>query len=760
MNMSISVNMEIEYHFSFSRMNVFFKALLLALFLSVGPKASSMELLLEQDTIPSDEEPKRGDRGVLLNAKDATEPRQVEIGLPMLYTVVAVNGLPAVHYFFPNTTSNHWRNEMLMSKAGLLDISDVAIKQGEVGYGVDSYMETGGSGFRGKLKYGGNSYGLQNFDLNLSGAISKDWFYTFSAYQNFDPGSFDLKFTNFIDRAQFYTAGLTHPFNQGKSNFSMYYKYTNVHPLTAASNSAPFIYNGDGSVSELPNFKMGRDSYLPIDGMITYRDLRTGELKSDGLYDLVESTTHTAYAFLNHSLDNNMELSLKGSFSYSNNGGTDQLTLGIIENGTAEYLNNGGIYKGNIQRRQSQLHFSNVVDAMFAVELRKKTLSHDWTIGFNDFYTHVDYARSTSQYYHEVAPNPKRLIYEGEEYSNLNGNAEYDYGMENKLAVYFVDKWQPSKMFRIKYGVRAEYFHLNVDYIKDIRYNDMYIGDVYTDHDGNKRTVKVTNHVNNGLNYAFSIVPTLNILSNFGVTSELNHVLQYRHLEAYSGMTLPYYDHRPYTLGRIGLFFNHPVIDVVSAFTYANRANDYKKLTVVSEDPSEDPILVGAKNGIQTMGWVTDAKISLFEGFQLHFMFTLQSPQYKKYEFDAFNKHYDFKGKIVPEQSKILLEIDPCYTIQKFNVWASFRYFSKQYANVGNSVYFDGRWETFAGMNYKLNKYFTLNVNVVNFLNQYGARGAISGSELITEGSKYVGTLMAGNYIRPFTLEFGGQINF
>ncbi|MCD8183487.1 MAG: hypothetical protein LUE99_10785 [Bacteroides sp.] len=63
-------------------------------------------------------------------------------------------------------------------------------------------------------------------------------------------------------------------------------------------------------------------------------------------------------------------------------------------------------------------------------------------------------------------------------------------------------------------------------------------------------------------------------------------------------------------------------------------------------------------------------------------------------------------------------------------------------------------------MNYKVNKFLTLNANTVNFLNQKGAKGSISGSELITDGSRYAGTLMAGGYIRPFTVEFGAKINF
>ena len=135
-------------------------------------------------------------------------------------------------------------------------------------------------------------------------------------------------------------------------------------------------------------------------------------------------------------------------------------------------------------------------------------------------------------------------------------------------------------------------------------------------------------------------------------------------------------------------------------------------------------------------------------------------PKYTGYKFEAFNKTYDFSGKTVTKQSKLIVELDPNYTYDRFNIWASFRYYGKQYANVGNSVYFNGRWETFAGASYKASKMLTFNVNVVNFLNQRGAQGTIPGSELITDGSQYAGTIMAGNYIRPFTVEFGAKLNF
>lgn len=729
---------------------------------SIFPTLSANADTLNKSVIALEDTTKTAsnDHGVMLNAKDATEPRQVEIGLPMSYTAVSVDGLPAVYYYWPNTTSNHWRGEQLLARQGLQNIATTAIKFGEIGYGVDSYMERGGEKFKGKLKYQTNTFGAQNFDLNLSGKLAKKTYFTLSTYQNFDPGSMNLKFTNYIDRAQFYTAGLTHLFNDDRGRFSVFYKYNETHPLTALANYAPFTYDGDGKVSELKNFRMGRDSYLPVDGMMQYRNVKTGELVTDNLYDIIKTRTHEATALLDYDLGNNLSLAVKGKFSHSKGHSGDQLTMGFYEDANATYADNGDAFHGTIQRRLSQINAFCVKDAMLVAELQKKTASHDWAFGINELYSNIDYARSTTQYYHEVAPNPRKLIYNGVEYANLNGSSEYDKGFENKLAAYVNDTWRVSRNFRMGYGARVELFNLGVDYISDKRFGDFHIGANYTDAEGNKKTVGVSHHTNTGLNYAVSVSPTYNITHNFGLTGEINFLRQYRHLEAYSGTSLPYYNNRPFILGRAGIFFNSSFVNLVSAFTYARRTNDYSRLTVMSENPNEDPVMVGASSGIETMGWTTDAMFTPFKGFTFHAMVTLQSPKYTGYKFEAFNKTYDFSGKTVTKQSKLIVELDPNYTYDRFNIWASFRYYGKQYANVGNSVYFNGRWETFAGASYKASKMLTFNVNVVNFLNQRGAQGTIPGSELITDGSQYAGTIMAGNYIRPFTVEFGAKLNF
>ncbi|MDR1601920.1 MAG: hypothetical protein LBS42_05780 [Tannerella sp.] len=56
----------------------------------------------------------------------------------------------------------------------------------------------------------------------------------------------------------------------------------------------------------------------------------------------------------------------------------------------------------------------------------------------------------------------------------------------------------------------------------------------------------------------------------------------------------------------------------------------------------------------------------------------------------------------------------------------------------------------------------SLGATVINFFNQTGATGTITGSELITkdEAGKFRQIYMAGKYIRPFTVEFSTSIKF
>ena len=130
---------------------------------------------------------------------------------------------------------------------------------------------------------------------------------------------------------------------------------------------------------------------------------------------------------------------------------------------------------------------------------------------------------------------------------------------------------------------------------------------------------------------------------------------------------------------------------------------------------------------------------------------------------DGTQMSVNANNMIVKEIPQVLVELDPSYNItDDLRLWLSFRYFGKTYANLQEALYFNGRWETFGGVNWKVNKHLDLGVTVVNFLNQKGVKGTISGSELITkeEAGQYAGYYMSGSYLRPFTVEFNASIKF
>lgn len=712
---------------------------------------------------------KGSDRGIMLNAKSTTEPRQVEIGLPMNYTAVMFNGLPSVFYYWPNTTSNHWRSEQLLARQGMLDMPHVAIIEGEIGYGVDSWAELGGDKFKGKMKYSVNTFGSQNVDLNLSGPLGKGWSFTASAYNNFDPGCFNLKFAQFVDRSQFYTAGLTKRWNDG-SSLTFMYKYNDVHNLTSLAKYAPFRWNSDGSVSKVNGFRIGRDSYLPVDGMMEYIDMESGERKQTNLFDGIHVKTHEGSVYFSKPLQNDWTLNLRGRMTNSSGWTGDQVATSVLntEDGvTAKYADTGDTYTGLIQGRTSQLNHICVTDGFFNALLVGKKADHSWTVGVDELFTNVRYARSTTAYYHEVAANPRKLLINGatSPYSNFNNGSEYDKGFENKLAAYVFDKWEPTHSFRLSYGARFEWSSVDVDDIANPRATwtgadgtQHYFQIGGTDKDG--KTITQVNHKQNGLNFAFAVAPKWNITDNFGLTAEGNFLRQFRHLEAYSGRTAPMFKSRDSFVGQAGVFYNSSWVNLVSALTYATRNNNVNNLYVTNPDNPTQTEMVANSFTIKTLGWTTDAMLNLFKGFQLHARVTLQAPKYSGYSFSTSWKEYNFKSMTVTKISKFLMELDPRYSVGPFAIWANFRYYGKQYVNVGNSVFFKGRWETFGGMSYNCNKNLTLSANVTNFLGQSGAQGTIPSADTREDATGLDGTVLAGEYILPFQVSFSANIKF
>ncbi|MCR5004027.1 MAG: hypothetical protein K5984_06630, partial [Bacteroidales bacterium] len=184
-----------------------------------------------------------------------------------------------------------------------------------------------------------------------------------------------------------------------------------------------------------------------------------------------------------------------------------------------------------------------------------------------------------------------------------------------------------------------------------------------------------------------------------------------------------------------------------------------KQISGVSETLSYTGIY-----GIDTFGWTSEAS-ARWNGFGLHVLLTLQNPEYSDFrqEFTFSNgssETIDYSGNFVTGMSRVLLELDPSFHFKKWNISASARYFSKQYANRLNNTWFDGHWETFASIGCQVRDDLGVKLDVVNFLNQTGISGSLDAADAITDTSLLKNMYIAGTYIRPLTFNIAVTYKF
>ena len=755
----------------------------------VAMSAASQVYALPSDD--SENKEKKEERNVMLNASDANKPREIQIGLPSEDVTVYENGLPAVYSSSVHKLSAHWRSDASLKGTDLMTPSESAIATGNIAYAVSSFSELGQKEFKGKLNYKANHFGMQNVDLNLSGGIGDNWLYTASMYQNFDPGSFKLRFTDYADRTQLYHFGITRILNDGKGRISLLYKYSNSKNPGNFANAAPFIYSGDGSIKKIDGFDPGMDSYVQRQGSFQYLNTKSGKMETWNMSDGSENHANEIALISQYQFDNGWLWKFNAKYmnapraNFVDYGGS---TISQVSEADGYQLSDGSAYSGYIEGRRTWLHVGKVSNALLTTEISKQLNNHKLMIGLNEWYYHLNYYSSSFQWAGTVEAYPRTLsqMYvnpldptqtarRSETFGYNELSPEYTKGSENKLALYFTDEWKVSPKFKVFYGGRLEYYRMSAEQISTPRFSGFHLGNyntyaiaagsvVATEH-----SIEAKNVTKDKLNYAATLQLTYNLTRQFGLTADATIATRFPRISEYAGTgpTEEQYKRVTIPLIRGGIFYKNDWIDLSSMVTYISKSNNIDQQNLTKPGTTEGKTVLLIYN-IQTLGWTTSAEINPFKNFHMHALFTYQKPVYKNYNAsvtfsDGQSMGVNANNMIVKEIPQVLIELDPKYDITKnLNAWLSFRYFGKTYANLQEALYFNGHWETFGGINWNVNKKLSLGVSVINIFNEKGAKGTISGSELITkqEAGKYEGKYMSGSYLRPFTVEFSAGIKF
>ena len=712
-------------------------------------------------------------RNVLMNAASVSQPRQISLGLPISgHAYIYEDGLPVSYYNYQVYPYKSWHSGVGHESVQTTGPQDMALKYGVITYSVDSYSKLAGDKFEGKVNYTFNHFGRHAIDANVSTPVGKGWGLSISTYHNMDPGSNHLDMTTLQESIHFYKAAVSKTWNEGRGKAGLIYQFSHNKEIT--ENYGPFIFVGDGSVEEYDGFKLGIDQYRPANRMVKYLDVATGKMTEQNIDDANINKVHNVNFLLNYRWDNGLRLAVHSKFKHGHSFRANPNMMGVSdvtpENGYT--YEDGTPYTGKVQTRR-MLHFDGFEHSwMTNAELtgKSKDHRHSWRAEVDYWLNAGGTETSMYLYGHEAKKDPKLLLLNGHEGYSYNSYAEYYDGHEHKLFGLVSDEWNVSNRLWLYGGVRLEYLNVrgwaaNEPWRGNTRHPWFSLAD---------EDIKKNHFNNNHFNYAFIASARYALLPGFGLQAEFSSATIHSQLFHYGTYNYPTQESMPTNYFRGGIYWKNKWIDLTSQMTYISMKNSQERPNfshVLTKDVGDmragmsESFTTPFFYDMATLGWLTDAMITPIDGLSIHVMFTIRDPRYKNFKItptfsDGVTEEYDFTDKTITALSKTELEIEPSYRFGNWRVWLSARYFSKQYINKTNSLYFNGRWETFGGVDFKLNRYLSFSASVVNILNQKGASGSIPAADLITDPSRYRNYVMSGTFIRPFTFEFTTKVSF
>ncbi len=751
----------------------------------------SIEVVIPQTgTGKSSKEEKN--RNVMLNAENATGPRNVNIGLPFKGDlIISENDVPVVYYFFPTNPLYTWRKDNSLSRMGMLSFEEGALLYGKVGNPVQSFTRDASRKHQGYASIGVTSNGSSKYDATFTGPLDeKGLGYMIGAFKNFDRGNgINYQFTPWNDNTTMIKMALQKKYDRGQ--VKLLYKFAESQLIM--SNYVPLKYKGDGEFEELDNFDLGKDSYIPGSGLIPYKDaygnVGIADLASD---KFSKSLSHNLYIVGSHKFKNNWNLDYTTMYQKIKSPMSVIFPISTLINTDA----NGGI---GSQTAMNQLIPQSDCD-MFSTraEFNKQMDKHRLRIGVQHQYYHRMYETYAGQYTMSVEANPKIYTvdratgaityFDGKNnpeafISSSNGNLYDD--KWNKTALYVSDDFSIGNRIDLGLGVRIE--HQNYEEVHN-QYNS----------NENINGPLMNAEMNNKFNKVGVGNVVIKATKNFGFLADgcynSNWEMYWDYDRGPNGTPIAV-DGNPYPRTNIQRE-NESVVTKWGAGVYYNLGS---KLSVVSKvtgikktntrstenglyNPVNHPLAIAVRDDfgpefydIETIGWTTDIMAEPIKNFNIHFLVTFQDPKYKKYslhyKFDdrvvygmtvpGSEGSYDYSDNQVVGLSKVLLEIDPSYKFykNKMKAWFSLRYFGKQYGTATNAISYKPWWENFGGLEYSLSRNVKVNFTVINFLDQRGIKGDLVNSMQMTE-EPAAGTAVVASAIRPRQFELSVDFKF
>lgn len=713
----------------------------------------------------SQEETKAGksDRNVMLNAESASVPREINIGLPESGDGAAllVDGIK--HAYGLPKSQFHWSGGNAYYPIKALSVIETLIFTGEIGVAVNSDTRIGADSFSGLATVATSSNALMRFDGFASGPLSKSrgLYYSAGLYLNFDPTNVPAPGRKFVDDKQIGQASLLW-LGEASRLFASYRFSRCADNYGSGYSFAPFVFDGKGGISRFEGFRIGKDCYMPADDSVSWLDLADGTMKSGKLSRIDRRYLHDFTIKYDILTDADWELNASAHMCAMTRGNSAGFALASISRSASGYtLPEGEAYVGPVQTRTVTVAKASNYDYELLFEAKKSMECHRIHTGINLVISKQYEAGSTFSMAHSVAPDPQRLYYGGESTWDFNRSATYMDAVRRNLALYAMDTWQVNRDLRLRTGLRLRGV-LNNTICAPIDlsngWNDRSSG-MFSLADASAHLVD--NRLI-GLDYALTEDMSWRLVDRLFAVAEGFYSITNKSTTYFKGANAPSVKPIGNAYCRGGLSYDNSWMDVTALVSFITSWNNAKVMTV-SDHATGETIPWTAQYGIRTLGFILDGNVH-FGGFKLHLMGTWQDPRYKDYR-NEFNfgsgvKVLDYSGKLVTGISQFMAEIDPSFSWDRYRIWSSIRYYSRQYASRNNLAWFDGHFETFAGCEARIDAHNRVALNLVNVLGVNGAKGSVDFIDTLEDGSLLVNRLISGKYIRPFCVELSYTLAF
>lgn len=724
---------------------------------------------------------KKDDSETLQNAESSSIPREIPIGLPESGTgsTIMEDGLKMTQAVIRDYF--HWAGGNAYNSVRIMGLTESLIRSGDVGMVVDSRTRTGGDETSGAISVRTSNNGLIRFDGALGGAINKEkgWYYSVGAYVNLDPTSVNAPTRIFVDQKQIIKAAITKRWKRGELSVMAKMAVCSDNSGNAYS-KAPFIYNGDGTVSLYNGFRLGRDCYFPADDYVQYKDVVTGQARSGNLAKMDQKIIYDFHADGSIQLTHNWDLGMNIQACFTPQFYTAENNMGgVVDASSADYsYADGKKYTGMVQLRLVTPHDMKCNDISGKFFALRKGDRNRLEAGLQ--LTYAGQAQYTSSFYyaHTVQNNPERIYLKGAPTWNINKNALYFDANLFNTTVYATDEWNATDNLFIRGGIRAGMPLYKVKCAAD-RIVDGVLETKYKRYEGfslaglaakGTDLAVYTNRDIEGVpvDLAASLYLSYRLADGLYVLGEGFFSNENKKTTSYKGNKIPSLKPVKYAFGRVGLTYGTSwakkrSVDLSLIGSYISSKDNSSFGTISNHARTLQNSFV-YEYGIRTWSVTFDGNLKI-GGFNLHALAVWQDPRYQNFRHteyfdDGTENSVDYSNNYVTGISKWRIEIDPSYSWGKWKVAANLRYFSRQYASRNNLAYFNGRFESFASVAWKCCKGCQLSLNIINFLFQSGAQGTIAASDSAQTEEDLAGLVMCGSYIRPFTIDLGFTYKF